>query len=131
MKTDLIQKMAEHGLLLLQRKKCWEVWKIPTLQSDTQNETIEFSSYREAMNHIKCMLGIKPIGTYFSICVRFNRGLGWEQRIIPGVTAMRVSEARMKAEKQTQEYFRGHDDLKDITVSEIMIRPGNYDGCGF
>lgn len=130
--STILRELTNKGFLIFEEEGQYTLMKVPTpcdprsglLSEDKIVKKINFTTYQKALDHASVVAGIEQEKCYFAAAVRFNRGLGWEHRDLPGVYANRVSEAKSLAAEQANEYFASRDDLKDHQWSEVRVRPG-------
>ncbi len=85
------------------------------------------STYQEAMNHAMEALGLVPEKVYFASEARYDRGLGWETKMMDGVMSSKISEAKRLAWEQAEEFFRNSEDFKNCRLGDVRIRPNRLD----
>lgn len=131
---DIVKKMAVNGLLVWEEAGEFVLQKMGTSVNPAETICYDgkesyrmfFKTYQDALAVAMRVLG--EVGLCeFSVHARFDRGLGWETKKLPGVRASRVAEAKQLAWDQTVKYFAEHEDLKEARLAEVRIRPGNLE----
>ncbi len=127
--------LAENGYLIYESTGGYTLHKVPTPKNnmvaiETANGLhthVMCDSYQAAVDVALASLGLKPKETYFAAEVRFDRGLGWESRVLDGVMASKVSEARVLAREQADRFFRDKEEYTDVLSVDVRIRPHRLD----
>ncbi len=130
-----VKMLADHGYLIYGDGEGYMLHKTPTPKDNTVGVTTETGThthvpcvtYQEAVNLALCSMGVKPRETYFAAEVRFDRGLGWEYRVLDGVLSTKFSTARRMARTQAEEYFSGSEEFRAVSKFDVRIRPGTLD----
>ena len=133
--SDETKILAENGYLIYESTSGYTLHKVPTPKNnrvaietaDGLHTHVVCDSYQAAVDVALASLGLKPKDTYFAAEVRFDRGLGWESKVLDGVLASKVSDARRLAKEQAEQFFRDNEEYKGVLAVDVRIRPHRLD----